>query len=169
MSGGYGADPEALAAVAKGIDAALAELTEVGMIGEASTGRGFEGIALSGLEVGHGELTGALEEFCSRWEWGVRALMTEGNEFAAGLGLAAGAYHESEEYGVGALKVAANAAVGNPHASEDEVTKQSFGGIWDSGHGSTPDYSGESFRQAQANQDAGWDAALGDDEGGEQR
>lgn len=164
MSDGYGADPDALADVAKGINAALSELKELGVIGDASMGRGFEDIALSGLEVGHPGLTHALDEFCGRWEWGVRALMTEGSRFASDLGLAAGAYHEAEQYGLGALKVAANAAVGNPHAGEEDVTQQSFGQIWDNGVAAKPDYSGESFRQAAENGQAGWNAALSDEE-----
>jgi hypothetical protein len=38
------------------------------MIGTASAGRGFSDLALSGLELGHGGLTSALDSFCERWE-----------------------------------------------------------------------------------------------------
>lgn len=38
--------PEALAVIAAGIDMAHAELKELGMIGEATTGRGFSDLAL---------------------------------------------------------------------------------------------------------------------------
>ncbi|MGP3981414.1 hypothetical protein [Streptomyces sp. KR80] len=164
MSGGFEADPDALAQVAKGIDAALAELKELGMVGSASMGRGFSEIALSGLEVGHQGLTSVLGEFCDRWEWGVRGLMAEGNQFAKELGLAAGVYHENEEYVSGTVKVAGNAMFGNPHATEEETTARSWGEIWDSGHGSDADYSAESFQRSAANTQAGWDAALADDD-----
>ena len=42
--------PEALAEIAKGIDLAHAELKDLGFIGQATTGRGFSELALSGLE-----------------------------------------------------------------------------------------------------------------------
>lgn len=44
--------PEALALIAQGIDKAHGELMDLGMIGEASMGRGFSDLALSGVELG---------------------------------------------------------------------------------------------------------------------
>ncbi|MER5738235.1 hypothetical protein ABT117_21490, partial [Streptomyces sp. NPDC002262] len=73
------APPEALAAIAKGIDLAHAELKELGMIGSATMGRGFSDLALTGLELGHPGLASVLETFCERWEWGVRGLTLRGN------------------------------------------------------------------------------------------
>ncbi|GAB2923350.1 hypothetical protein [Streptomyces sp. NPDC058869] len=156
--GGGGKDLKAdgLALVAKGLTEALAELKELGMVGEAGAGRGFSDIALSGLELGHEGLTGEFQSFCERWEWGVRSLVNEGNGFALRTGLSAGTYYETEQYVEGSFKVVANAAIGNPYASEDEVTKQGWGDIAKSGAYGGVDYSKESFDQALANSEQGW-------------
>ncbi|GAA2735499.1 hypothetical protein [Streptomyces nogalater] len=140
--------------IAKGLTGALGELRELGMAGEAGAGRGFGDIALSGLEVGHEGLTGEFTSFCERWEWGVRALVAEGNAFAEKAGLAAGTYYETDQYVKGAFKVAVNASIGNPYASEEEVQKMGWGEIAASGGGT--DYSQESFREAWANSEQGW-------------
>lgn len=140
--------------IQRGITDALDELKEVGSIGRAGSGRGFEEIALTGMQLGHGGLTEAFGEFCERWEWGVRALIVEGNDFAEGVGLAAGTYHENEQYVQGTFKVGANALQGNPHLTEEQVTSQSWSEVWDNGSGS--DYSLESFEEAGANAGQGW-------------
>lgn len=90
--GGNGNDLSAIGLdeIAKGLTAALGELKELGMVGEAGAGRGFGDIALSGLELGAEGLTGTFGSFCERWEWGVRSLIQEGNLFALKTGLAAG-------------------------------------------------------------------------------
>ncbi|MEU3414357.1 hypothetical protein ABZ760_24335 [Streptomyces sp. NPDC006658] len=156
MTGGEGKDltTQGLGLIAKGLTDALGELKELGMDGRAGAGRGFSDLALSGLELGHQGLTDEFESFCERWEWAVRALVIEGNSFAARTGLAAGTYHETDQYVKGAFKVAENAMVGNPYASEEEVQKKGWGEIVDSGSG--VDYSEESFRQAWANSRQGW-------------
>ncbi|MZD08341.1 hypothetical protein GTW43_29420 [Streptomyces sp. SID5785] len=160
MSGGGGGGKDlkadGLALVAKGLTEALAELKELGMVGEAGAGRGFGDVALSGLELGHEGLTDEFKSFCERWEWGVRSLVNEGNSFAVKTGLSAGTYYETEQYVEGSLKVVTNAAIGNPYASEDEVTQQGWGDIATSGVLSGPDYSKESFDQALANSEQGW-------------
>ncbi|MDI3390735.1 hypothetical protein QIS99_31745 [Streptomyces sp. B-S-A8] len=142
--------------IERGINNALDELRELGSIGDAATGRGFENVSLSGVQLGHGELTKAFEEFCERWEWGVRTLLIEGNNFAQGVGLAAGAYHETEQYIDGTLKVGANALMGNPHATEEEVTAQSWDQIRQNHAFANPDYSLETVEQAKANMEQGW-------------
>ncbi|WP_030616402.1 hypothetical protein [Streptomyces achromogenes] len=156
MSGGGGKDltTQGLGLIAQGLTEALGELKELGMDSRAGAGRGFSGLALSGLELGHQGLTDEFASFCERWEWGVRALVVEGNDFAAKTGLAAGTYHETDQYVRGAFKVAGNAVVGNPYASEEEVQNRSWDQIVDSGSG--VDYSQESFRQAWANSRQGW-------------
>ncbi|MFD0394611.1 hypothetical protein ACFQ3Z_29140 [Streptomyces nogalater] len=58
---------------------------------------------------------------------GVRALVAEGNAFAEKAGLAAGTYYETDQYVKGAFKVAVNASIGNPYASEEEVQKMGWG------------------------------------------
>ena len=143
--------------VAKGLTEALAELKELGMVGEAGAGRGFSDIALSGLELGHEGLTGDFKSFCERWEWGVRSLVDEGNAFAAEVPACRQArYYETEQYVEGSFKVVANSAIGNPYASEDDVTKKGWGDIAKSGAYGDPDYSKESFDQAMANSAQGW-------------
>ncbi|MCX5319628.1 hypothetical protein ACFVY1_29180 [Streptomyces sp. NPDC058293] len=156
--GGGGKDLKAtgLDLVAKGLTEALAELKELGMVGEAGAGRGFSDIALSGLELGHEGLTGDFKSFCERWEWGVRSLVNEGNAFAQKTGLSAGTYYETEQYVEGSFKVVANSAIGNPYASEEDVTKQGWGDIAKSGAYGGVDYSEKSFDQAMANSAQGW-------------
>ncbi|MEU2714927.1 hypothetical protein [Streptomyces sp. NPDC007205] len=158
--GGSGPDlkAEGLASIAKGLTDALDELKDLGTIGDAEVGRGFDEVALSGLELGHEGLTGAFKSFCDRWEWGVRALLIEGNNFAHDIGLAAGTYYETDQYVSGTLKVGANSLVGNPHASEEDVEKMSWGQWADSTADAYthPDYSEKSFDKAWENSKQGW-------------
>lgn len=159
MTDGGGKDlaADGLGLIAKGLTDALGELKELGMVGTAGAGRGFGDIALSGLELGHEGLTAEFKGFCERWEWGVRSLVNEGNGFALKTGLSAGTYYETEQYVEGSFKVVANAAVGNPYASEEEVTQMGWGDIATSGvYGGNVDYSKESFDQAMANSTQGW-------------
>lgn len=142
--------------IAKGLTDALSELKELGMVGQAGRGRGFEEIALSGLELGEEGLTEEFTSFCERWEWGVRSLISEGNGFAVRTGLSAGTYHETEQYIEGTFKVVTNAAIGNPYASEDEVTQQGWGDIATSGAFGGADYSRESWDRAGENIKQGW-------------
>ncbi|SDK09301.1 hypothetical protein [Streptomyces indicus] len=158
MSGG-GKDLKAqgLGLIAQGLTAALDELKELGMVGTAGAGRGFGDIALSGLELGHEGLTGEFSSFCERWEWGVRSLINEGNSFAQKTGLSAGTYYETDQYVEGSLKVATNSLIGNPYATEDEVTRQNWGDVATSGiFSGEVDYSKESFDTAFANAEQGW-------------
>ncbi|MFF4248993.1 hypothetical protein ACFYY2_31635 [Streptomyces sp. NPDC001822] len=148
--------PEALAEIAKGIDLAHAELKDLGMIGQASTGRGFSDLALSGLELGHGGLASEFETFCNRWEWGVRALTQKGNGFALGVGLSAGSYAEQEQYIKDSFKIGVNSLNGNPHASEDEVKALSWDTIKGQSAYDNPDYSRESWDAAQAEVNQTW-------------
>ncbi|MFP3988266.1 hypothetical protein U9R90_12300 [Streptomyces sp. E11-3] len=157
--GGGGEDLKTagLGLIAKGLTDALGELKELGMVGMAGAGRGFGDIALSGLELGHEGLTEEFGSFCERWEWGVRSLINEGNAFAVKTGLAAGTYYETDQYVDGTFKVVANAAIGNPYASEEEVTQQGWRDIAASGvYGGDVDYSRESFETAAANSAQGW-------------
>ncbi|GAA3118237.1 hypothetical protein ACFQ0X_13225 [Streptomyces rectiviolaceus] len=149
--------------IAQGINLTLEELKELGPIGAASAGRGFEDIALTGLELGHGGLTSAFGSFCERWEWGVRTLVKEGNDFAQGVGLSAGTMYETEQYVGGSFKVLSNSLGGNPYATEDEVTGMSWDELAENHAFANPDYSEESFEKAgdnirQGYADAGRDA-----------
>ena len=143
--------------IAKGLTEALGELKELGMVGMAGAGRGFGDLSLSGLELGHEGLTETFGSFCERWEWGVRSLINEGNGFAVKTGLAAGTLHETEEYVGGTFKVVTNSLIGNPYASEDEVTRMGWGDIATSGvFSGEVDYSQESFDRAGENIKQGW-------------
>lgn len=138
----------ALAEIAKGINLAHSELKDLGMIGQASVGRGFSGLALSGLELGHGGLTSEFETFCNRWEWGVRALTLRGNGFAQGVGLSAGSFAEQEQYVKDSFKIGLNSLNGNPHLSEDEVKQMRWDTIRDQQMWDNADWSAESFDKA---------------------
>ncbi|SDC75979.1 hypothetical protein [Streptomyces prasinopilosus] len=159
--GGDGKDLAAIGLdeIAKGLTLALGELKELGMVGEAGTGRGFGDIALSGLELGAAGLTSAFDSFCERWEWGVRSLINEGNGFALKTGLAAGTYYEVDQYVEGAMKIGVNSVMGNPYASEEEVTGKDWGQVLSSNaftHVRDADYSKESFDRAWENSAQGW-------------
>ncbi|MEV7238769.1 hypothetical protein AB0N06_34075 [Streptomyces sp. NPDC051020] len=148
--------PEALALIAKGIELAHTELKDLGMIGQASTGRGFSDLALSGLELGHGGLTSEFETFCNRWEWGVRALTQKGNGFALGVGLSAGSFAEQEQYIKDSFKVGVNSLNGNPHLSEEEVKAMSWDTIRSQSTYDNPDYSWESMAEAHDEVKQNW-------------
>ncbi|OLZ59343.1 hypothetical protein AV521_45545 [Streptomyces sp. IMTB 2501] len=155
--GGKDLKTDGLALIAKGLTDALGELKDLGAVGEAGAGRGFGEISLSGLELGHEGLTDAFKSFCERWEWGVRSLINEGNGFALRTGLAAGTYYETDQYVAGTAKVAENALIGNPYASEEDVERRGYGDIAASGaFGGNVDYSEKSFDQAWANSEQGW-------------
>ncbi|MFD6343594.1 hypothetical protein ACFWF9_02565 [Streptomyces roseolus] len=150
------APPEALAAIAKGIDLAHAELKELGMIGSATMGRGFSDLALTGLELGHPGLTSVLETFCERWEWGVRDLTLRGNAFAQGVGLSAGSFAEQDRYVKDTIKIGVNSLNGNPHLSEDEVKQMRWDTVRDQATWDDADWSGESFSAAHEEVEQTW-------------
>lgn len=138
--------------ITKGLRAAIGELKEMGGFGASTDslqGSGVGDLAMSKMEAGGGGLASSFEGFCERWEWGVRALVQDANQIAARLGLAAGLLHAEDEYWGGTFKIVANAAAGNPHLSEEEVTSQDWGELFDSGT-YTPDYSKESWDKANA-------------------
>ena len=139
---------EALGLITKGLNGAIDELKSVGGSATGSLqGAGFGEMALSAMEAGHSGLAKDFEDFCERWEWGVRALIMDANALAARLGLAAGMIYSEEKYWEGTFKVAANSFVGNPHLSEEEVTGKEWGDLV-SLENYKPDYSAESFRNA---------------------
>ncbi|MEU3724328.1 hypothetical protein [Streptomyces sp. NPDC031705] len=150
----------ALGQIAKGITDTLSELKELGSIGSASVGGGFTALKLSGMQSGHEGLTSLLDTFCERWGWGVRALVQEGNEFAAGVGLSAGLVHEQDQYVQGSFKVLANAVLGgSPYASEQEVIGQDWDGILANSpynNLQNADYGAESVIQSLDSTDRAW-------------
>ncbi|MEU8435793.1 hypothetical protein AB0F18_23345 [Streptomyces sp. NPDC029216] len=166
---GDGADldvsKQALGQIAEGITKTLAELKELGMVGTASMGRGFSDLSLSGMETGHDGLTSSFNAFCERWEWGVRSLVQQGNDFAAKVGLSAGLLHEQDQYIQGGFKVLTNSVMGNPYASEGDITKKGWGDVLaDNPYTQIrdADYSPGSFVQAERNTEEAWKGAVRD-------
>ncbi|MGP3978920.1 hypothetical protein ACTWQF_33885 [Streptomyces sp. 8N114] len=139
---------ESLNLIEKGLKGAIDELKQSGSSATSSLqGAGFAGLSLTGMEMGHPGLATDFEDFCEKWEWGVRALVQNANALAQKLGLSAGMAHEEDQYRAGTLKVALNSAsfTGNPHATEEEVAKQGYGDILTP---DAPDWSGESWEKA---------------------
>lgn len=139
--------PAAVAGIQKGLRAAFAELRESSDAAGASQGAGFSDLSMTGMETGHMGLATDYEDFCERWEWGVRSLMQNASILARSLGIAAGSVWEEDQYIQGAFKVVANAAYGNPHASEDEIEQKAWGDIFRADV-YKPDYSAESFEKS---------------------
>ncbi len=147
--------PAAVKNIQDGLRAAIGELRESGDAAGASMGAGFENLAMTGMEAGHAGLAGDFEDFCERWEWGVRSLVQNASTLAQSLGIAAGTVWEEEQYLHGTFRVVANAAYGNPHASEDEIEKKPWGEIF-SADVYKPDYSAESFEKSQEQMRQTW-------------
>ena len=90
---GYEVTPAALADAARGVEDVLGELRALGVgMGRAEAGRGVAVLVAGTGPPGHAGLAAAFVSFCSRWEWGVRALVQAGREMAGGLDAAAAAY-----------------------------------------------------------------------------
>ena len=145
MSDGYQVDPTLLQEAAQGINDTIGELKTLGISEAAEVGRGFSGLSLRGLQVGHQGLQGAFSSFCDRWSWGVRTLVQDGSEFAQRLGLSAGTYNDMEQYAIGVFKDAANSVAGDPHASDQQVENESWSQMMNK---DMPDYSAKSWQQA---------------------
>ncbi|MFD9510264.1 hypothetical protein [Streptomyces mirabilis] len=141
-------DKASVAKFTQGVGATIDQLGELGGATGAVMGKGFSALAMTGKEAGHHGLSVDFEDFCERWEWGVRALVRDASEIANRLGLAAGTQWENDQYIGGALKVGANSLFGgNPHATEEEIAKQDWGDIFTPDY-LNPDWSPESFDQA---------------------
>ncbi|MGW4722973.1 hypothetical protein [Streptomyces sp. NPDC004291] len=139
--------PEAVKLLTEGIRSATAELRDIGTGTGAVLGKGLSDLSLTGMEAGHHGLSTDFEDYCERWEWGVRALLQDANTLAAALGLAAGLVWEEDQYVQGTFKIAVNSAVGNPHASEEDIVKQNWGDVLTPDY-LNPDWSPESFERA---------------------
>ncbi|MFF9452169.1 MULTISPECIES: hypothetical protein [Streptomyces] len=141
-------DKAAVAKFTKGLGGTIDQLGEIGDSTGSVMGKGFSELAMTGMEAGHHGLSTDFEDFCERWEWGVRALVHDASEIANRLGLAAGTQWEHDQYVEGALKVGVNSVMGgNPHASEEEITQQGWGDVFTPDY-LDPDWSAQSFEQA---------------------
>jgi hypothetical protein len=126
MADGFAVDSAALAETAKGLNSVINSLSGLGIDETGEVGRGFSDLEMSGLDVGDPDLASAFGDFCGRWTWGVRALVQDGNQFAEQLGLSAGLYSDTENQITGALKNLTDAAVGDPHLSDQQAASASW-------------------------------------------
>ena len=163
--GEYQVDPQALKLTAKGINDAIGELKAVGFAEGAGSGRGFTGLELSGMEISTPGCKDALDEFCERWQWMVRALVQQGNEIAQKLDLSAGIYQDQENYVSGALKDVVSAAMGNPDLTQEQVEGRSWGQTFADNQYTQvrdADYSAKSFQEAAVHSEATWKGVEAD-------
>ncbi|MFI0897638.1 hypothetical protein [Streptomyces sp. NPDC020983] len=128
-SGGYDVGETALTRTAAGLGGVIHELQSMGQEAAADVGRGFSHLKLTGMQTGHDGLTAALDGFCDRWEWGVRALVQDADQIAERLGLAAGTYYEMDHYAEKTLKVVVASAVGNPGLTGEQEEAALWGRI----------------------------------------
>jgi hypothetical protein len=126
MADGFAVDKAALAETATGLNVVINSLSGLGINETGEVGRGFSGLAMSGLEAGDSDVASAFGDFCDRWSWGVRTLVQDGNEFAKRLGLAAGMYYDVENQITGAVKDVVVAVAGDPHMSDQQAADASW-------------------------------------------
>src|SRR6201996_1638527 len=126
MADGFAEDRAALAETAKGLNDVIGALSGLGLDETGAAGRGFSGRAMTGLEAGDSDLASAFGDFCDRWSWGVRALVQDGNQFAARLGLSAGMYSDVENQLTGAAKDVVVAVAGDPHLTDQQAASSSW-------------------------------------------
>jgi hypothetical protein len=157
MAGGFSVDRAALNETARGINDSITALKGLGLDETAEVGRGFSGVALSGLQAGDAELATAFGGFCDRWSWGVRSLVQDGNQFAERLGLTAGIYADIEQYLTGVAKNVTVALAGDPHLSDGQAAQASWSqdaagvsGAATPGSGTTWAQAGQQARQQWA-------------------
>ncbi|MGW1104274.1 hypothetical protein [Streptomyces sp. NPDC002540] len=149
-------DKESVAKFTQGVGAVIDQLGELGGATGSVMGKGFSGLAMTGMEAGHRGLLVDFEDFCERWEWGVRTLVSDASALADRLGLAAGTQWEHDQYVEGSFKVGANALMGgNPHATEEDIAQQNWGDILTPDY-LDPDWSAESFEKAGQDIEQTW-------------
>ena len=161
MSGGDNGElrlgKESLKQIVSGMKAAIGELEETGTsVTGSNRGAGFENLTLTSKQAGTGGVAKDFEDFCDRWEWGVRALMTDANDLAEKLGLAVGLEHATDEYWSSTFKYGLNSinTWSNPGLSREEAGKQDWGDI---ATPDAPDYSPESVTRSLIESRAAWE------------
>jgi hypothetical protein len=128
--GGLQVDYALLAEAANGLNALISDLSGLGIAETGSEGRGFSLLDLDSEGLGVPALQSAFSGFTSRWSWGVRTLVQDGNQFAQRLGLNAGLYYQNEQYLSGLAKDVVNASYGDPHLSSQQVQGESWSQIF---------------------------------------
>lgn len=134
--GGSGADvvavdPAALRRTAKGLTEILGELTKLGAVESADLGGNFDQVGLTAMQLGSSGASKALDSFDYRWKWEVRTLFQQGSDLADGLGMAAGATYDNDQYVKGTFKDLAVDGFGDPDQSADQTQKQSLAASFD--------------------------------------
>lgn len=159
--GGDGTDlsisKESLKQITDGLNGAIGELKSSGASAtESVSGSGFDGLSLTNKEAGHGGLADDFEGFCENWEWGVRGLIFNANQIAAGLGLSAGMIHSEDQYWQGTFKYAVNSlnTTADPGLSQEEVAQRGWG---DALKPQGADWSPESLTEAQQKATESWE------------
>jgi hypothetical protein len=155
MTGGYQADPESLAQASKGINGVITELRDLGVVGTGDVGRGFSQLKLSGMDLGDSGLKDTFDTFCTRWSWGVRTLVQDGNQMGVRLGINAGQYAMMEEYAEGTFKELFADTAGNPHMTAEQAAQSSWGDIAKDATTSS-DYSADSFKDSAGRMGDSW-------------
>lgn len=161
-AGELGYDRESLDQITKGLNATIDELAGFGSRTGSVMGSGVEELTLSKMEAGDGGLADDFEDFCDRWEWGVRALVQNANGLADRLNLSAGRVFEADQYEAETWKVGFNSLMGNPYATEEEITDPKMGYADIVGQNLRPDLSAEegSARIAQDWKDTAHEAVT---------
>lgn len=116
-NGGFGVDLEALQAASEGVQSAVDELNDMGGWTAGSTNQGadghglMDGIQAALQDIGHDELTQAINEFGKRWNWGIRMMVDEAVSTTEALTDTRSTYQQAEDAVVGFLKDSAQWAV----------------------------------------------------------
>ncbi len=133
MTDNLGVNPADMDKASAGINGVIDALgqTGVGSGYSAGLGRGYGDLDLDGKTIGHADPKDGLEEYCDRWEWGVRALVTGAAELSKGLGLGASHYEREEEWAANQLKDWAMDLVGDPNLTAEQIKEMSLGDLWD--------------------------------------
>lgn len=170
-------DPEALKQAAAGITGVIDGLSTAPVSGSyaAQMGRGFDDLKLTGRQMSAADAKSSMDDFCDRWEWGMRSLIQTANDIAKKLDIGAGMYAEQEKFAANSLKDAANDLAGDPSLQQKSVTladgtvvkgtdDMSAGELFD--HNSDmlthPDVSAESVNEATESMKASASSALSD-------
>ncbi|MFC9981293.1 hypothetical protein [Gordonia sp. NPDC127522] len=126
-------EPSALDKASTGINGVIDGLADTGVGSDysAALGRGYGDLDLDGRTIGHADPKSGLEEYCDRWEWGVRALVTGAAELSRGLGLGASHYEREEKWAGDQLKNFTMDLIGDPSLTPDEIKGMSWGDLWE--------------------------------------
>ena len=126
-------EPSDLDKASAGINGVIDGLADTGVGSDysAALGRGYGDLDLDGRTIGHADPKSGLEEYCDRWEWGVRALVTGAAEISKGLGLGASHYEREEKWAGDQLKNFTMDLIGDPNLTPDQVKEMSWGDLWE--------------------------------------